>query len=190
MKGLAIAIVLLCTITAKAGDVKVIEMPPRLIFSLQHEGTKPEKKDGVFVYFEDPTPYDAVMRVIAYEYRGGAIQQKFGPGILEEDYLFLALDKIGFEAFDYEKEKQSVEAGLTDTQRKGLANHLADTGTEKSGTEVWVIEVRLSEKPMIVRDTMPRHRVAVYALYSERFKKLKEVLDLMAQIYGHSKLPI
>jgi hypothetical protein len=182
--------VLLCTSAAEAGDMKVVEMPPQLVFSLQHEGAKPEKKDGVFVYFEEPAPYDAVMRVIAYEYRGGSIQRKFGPGILEEDYLFLALNKIGFEAFDYEKEKQSVEAALTDTQRKGLARHLTDTGTEGTGSDVWMIEVRLSEKAMIFRDSMPRHRVAVYALYSERFKKLKEVLDLMAQIYGHSKLPI
>lgn len=147
-------------------------------------------KDGYFLYFEDPCPSDSAARVVAYEYRAGQLQMKYEPGDLEEDYLFLAFAKIGFEAFDYDAEKKRVEESLTDSQRGGLARHLADTGTEEKTNEVYTIEVRLSDQPMTFSDTAPRHHVAIYALYSDRFKKLKEVLDLVAQTYGHSKLDI
>jgi hypothetical protein len=164
--------------------------PPRLVVSVRPATADPRVKDGYYLFFEDPAPSDAAVRIVAYEYRAGQLQRKYAPGYLEEDYLSVAFAKIEFEAFDYEAEKKRVEQLLTDSQRRGLARHLADTGMEEKADQAYTIEIGLADRPMVFTETAPRHRVAVYALYSQRFKKLKQVLDLVAQTYGHSRLGI
>ena len=144
------------------------------------------------IYFED-SDTDGADDVVGYVTKNGKVIDVCFDGYLESESFFLAFMKIGFTPFDYRKEILAVDSGITEQRKKALGTFLSDAGTKSITGPEYEITICVpgpGNLTMVFRDAIPLRRIAAYALHSERFKKLKEVMDLVAQQYGNAKIGI
>ncbi len=97
--------------------------------------------------------------------------------------LLMELDKIGFEAFDFDEEVGRITQILAEKNKKDGTTLLAPFTLD--GVE---LEIRFSHGSVKFSLTRwnPNVQIEFYAAYSPKIAKLRDVIDLFARYYGKS----
>tara|TARA_R110000868_G_scaffold409251_1_gene694433 strand:- start:588 stop:1145 length:558 start_codon:yes stop_codon:yes gene_type:complete len=157
----------------------------KLVFSIEvlssALGTQITGKTGYFFYLSGYPTFTI------YQYRQGQIIGRSGLGSRETSELLEELNEIGFEELDLETEIKKAKINW---------KRIADQNGEKvmeiatmDGAE-YKLQFNYEENNFTLQMWNPKAQINLYSPYNKKIKKLRSVIDLFAESYGHSQFGI
>ncbi|MCP4790154.1 MAG: hypothetical protein GY881_07965 [Gammaproteobacteria bacterium] len=159
--------------------------PPdgELILSLKRtEGAflGPISKDTGFFLYRNDLKWGASL-ITGYEYKDGRIIDEFGGDSYSSDKFQEGLAAINFEPFDYSAEGSRAWGALMES---------GDEFWVTADGWVWEIYIKTNNGSFVVEQSNPGTYIRDLAPFSENFRKLQSVLELVNGYYGETKIGI
>lgn len=138
----------------------------------------PKGNTGVFFYEDDRL-------ITCYRMRDGDVIEVAGGGSDSTSALRGGLERIHFEAFDFEAELKTAAQRLEEKAKHDGTSILHLATLDGAEYEITYDFGRVSFR---IQKWNPIPEIDYYAPHSEKLAKLKAVIDLFALNYGRSKL--
>ena len=157
----------------------------KLLFSVEvlsiALGSEITGKTGYFFYI------DGYPTITIYQFRQGEIIDRNSLGSMATSALLKELEEIDFEELDLEAE---IENAKTTWQRIADANgeQIYEIAT-LDGAE-YRVQLFYDEINYTLQMSNPKAQINLYSQYNKKIEKLRSVIDLFAEAYGHAQFGI
>ncbi|HZP59480.1 MAG TPA: hypothetical protein VFB27_04075 [Opitutaceae bacterium] len=141
----------------------------------------PTEKDTGFLFYTDDTSDAGRPFLTGYRIKNGGMEDVFGDS--DSAKVMDAIAAVDLEPFDFKKEVEEVTDRLNKEAEKHGKNLLLPFAFDGAEYEIVIMT---KKGRFALRDWNPGVAIEACAPYSPKIAKLKAVLDLLAQYYGHA----